>query len=170
MKISLSPKEISICKQAATFRWQLARASGVVNQRRDQGRTDGDLDLLGIKAELSVAKVFDIDHNPFQFGVDSGEDMWIGDISVDVKSTFYPRGRLLFKDLNSFKADCSVLVCQEDEENYNVVGYCSREKFKRDSNLMDLGHGLGSVMDQDDLSPLEKLWVYSTQRRLQKFN
>tara|TARA_R110002050_G_C8763553_1_gene499796 strand:- start:133 stop:645 length:513 start_codon:yes stop_codon:yes gene_type:complete len=170
MKVSLSPKEISICKQAATFRWQLARASGVVNQRRDQGRTDGDLDLLGIKAEMSVAKVFDIDHNPFQFGVDGGEDMWIGDISVDVKSTFYPRGRLLFKDVNSFKADCSVLVCQEDEENYNVVGYCSREKFKRDSNLMDLGHGLGSVMDQDDLSPLEKLWTYSTKLRLQKFN
>ena len=170
MKVRLSPKEISICKQAATFRWQLARASGVVNQRRDQGRNDNDLDLIGIKAELSVAKVFDIDHNPFQLGVDSGEDMWLGDISIDVKSTFYPDGRLLFKDINAFKASCAVLVCQEDEDTYNVSGYCSRDRFKKDSRQMDLGHGMGSVMDQIDLSPLEKLWSYSTQRRLQKFN
>ena len=58
----------------------------------------------------------------------------------------------------------------EDEDTYNVSGYCSRDRFKKDSRQMDLGHGMGSVMDQIDLSPLEKLWSYSTQRRLQKFN
>ena len=50
MLVTLSLKEMSKCKQAATLRWQLARASGVVNQRRDNGRSDADLDLLGVKA------------------------------------------------------------------------------------------------------------------------
>jgi hypothetical protein len=35
---------------------------------------------------------------------------------------------------------------------------------------MDLGHGVGMVLDQDQLSPLEKLWAYYTSRRLEKFN
>jgi len=168
--VKLTPKEISHCKQAATFRWQLARASGVVNQRRDQGRDDNDLDLLGIQAEICVAKVFDIEHNPFQLGVDSGEDMWLGDISIDVKSTFYPKGRLLFKSLESFKADCSILVCKQEENIFNVAGYCSKKMFEKKSTLMDLGHGVGSVLDQENLYPLEKLWAYYTIKRLEKFN
>lgn len=168
MIVKLSPREMSNCKQAATFRWQLARASGVVNQRRDQGRDDNDLDLLGIQAEVCVAKVFDIEHNPFQLGVDSGEDMWLGDLSVDVKSTFYPRGRLLFKNIESFKADCSILVCHKEENIFNVAGYCSRKSFNKLSKPMDLGHGIGMALDQDQLSPLEKLWAYYTSRRLEK--
>ena len=170
MIVKLSPREMSNCKQAATFRWQLARASGVVNQRRDQGRDDNDLDLLGIQAEVCVAKVFDIEHNPFQLGVDSGEDMWLGDLSVDVKSTFYPRGRLLFKNIESFKADCSILVCKQEEDTFNVAGYCSRKSFNNLSKPMDLGHGVGMVLDQGQLSPLEKLWAYYTSRRLEKLN
>ena len=54
MIVTLSRKELSDCKQAATLRWQLARLSGVANQRKDKGRTDQDLDFLGIKAELAV--------------------------------------------------------------------------------------------------------------------
>jgi len=170
MIVKLSPKEMSNCKQAATFRWQLARACGVANQRRDQGRNDNDLDLLGIQAEVCVAKVFDIEHNPFQLGVDSGEDMWLGDLSIDVKSTFYPRGKLLFKNMESFKADCSVLVCKQEEDTFRVAGYCSQKTFSKLSKPMDLGHGVGMVLDQGELSPIEKLWAYYTFRRLKKFN
>ena len=54
MLVSLTQKEVAQCHQAAAMRWQLARASGVVNQRRDKGRSDADLDLLGVKAELAV--------------------------------------------------------------------------------------------------------------------
>ena len=121
MLVKLSPKEMSICEQAAALRWQLARASGVVNQRRDQGRTDADLDLLGIKAEMAVAKVFDIDYTPFQLGVDNGKDLWLGNISIDVKATFYKNGKLLFKTRDAFKAHCAVLVCENNPEILDVV-------------------------------------------------
>ena len=35
LSIRLTRSEISEAKQAAALRWQLARASGVANQRRD---------------------------------------------------------------------------------------------------------------------------------------
>lgn len=166
MLVKLSEKEISNCKQAATLRWQLARASGVANQRRDKSRNDNDLDLLGIKAEVCVAKIFEIDHNPFQLGIDSGKDLWLGDISIDVKATFYRTGKLLFKNIDSFKADCSILVCQQSENTFNVVGYCSQKEFQKRSALIDLGHGVGSALEQDQLYPLEKLWSYHVKEKL----
>lgn len=166
MLVKLSEKEISNCKQAATLRWQLARVSGVANQRRDKSRNDNDLDLLGIKAEVCVAKIFEIDHNPFQLGIDSGKDLWLGDISIDVKSTFYRTGKLLFKNIDSFKADCSVLVCQQSHDTFNVVGYCSQKQFQNNSTLIDLGHGVGSALEQDQLHPLEKLWAYHVKEKL----
>ena len=128
MLVSLTPKEVAQCNQAAAMRWQLARASGVVNQRRDKGRSDADLDLLGVKAELAVSKVFDLDHI-HAAGVDDGRDVWLDDISIDVKATFYPTGRLLFKKREAFKADCSILVCQQAPDRMHVVGYIPKTHF-----------------------------------------
>ena len=48
-----------MAEQAATLRWQLARASGIDNQRRD-ARSDADIDLIGVKAEMAVAKVLQL--------------------------------------------------------------------------------------------------------------
>ena len=169
MLVKLSPRDVSMCEQAAAFRWQLARASGVVNQRRDQGRTDGDLDLLGIKAEMAVAKVFDIDYSPFNFGVDSGKDMWLGDISIDVKATFHKTGKLLFKSDDAFKAHCAVLVCQHEDNILDVVGYAPRSTFLRERQEADLGHGIGVYVEQDSLRPMHDLWRVYTEHRL-KFN
>ena len=55
LNVRLTRSEMSEVKQAAALRWQLARASGVVNQRQDI-RSDADIDLLGLKAEMAVAK------------------------------------------------------------------------------------------------------------------
>jgi len=169
MLVKLSQRDVSVCEQAATFRWQLARASGVVNQRRDKGRTDGDLDLLGIKAEMAVARVFDIDHNPFHLGVDTGKDMWLGDISIDVKATFHRTGRLLFKSQDAFKAHCAVLVCRHEEDILDVVGYAPRSTFLREGSKINLGYGEGFCMDQKTLRPIHDLWRVYTEHRL-KFN
>ena len=169
MLVKLSPKEMSMCEQAATLRWQLARASNVANQRRDQIRSDGDIDLIGVKAEMAVAKVFDIDYNPFQLGVDSGKDLWLGDISVDVKATFHGDGRLLFKTRNAFKADCAVLVCVNDPEILDVVGCITKKTFRKECQEGDLGHGACVYVWQESLQALPDLWLAFTERRL-KFN
>ena len=64
------------CKQAATLRWQLSRAMGVPNQRKDTNRNDNDVDQLGIKGETAVAKVLGCRHNVFQYSSDYGVDMF----------------------------------------------------------------------------------------------
>ena len=168
MIVTLSRKELSDCKQAATLRWQLARLSGVVNQRKDKGRTDQDLDFLGIKAELAVSKVFDLDFNPIQLGVDDGADMFLHNISIDVKSTFYPHGKLLFKSKKSFKSNCSVLVAKVDEDRMNVVGFATKTMFLEQAEQNDLGHGKGWMMEQHVLLPLSKLWEVATEQKLYK--
>ena len=167
MLVQLSPKEMSQCKQAAAMRWQLARASGVVNQRKDKSRSDADLDLLGVKAEVAVSKVFNIPHQ-HAIGVDDGCDLWLDDISVDVKATFHKSGRLLFKRKEAFKADCAVLVCQIEPNKLNVVGYASQTTFMNKAQEIDLGHGKGWAMMQDELNSLERLW-YAARKSELKF-
>ena len=71
MFVPLSPAELSACRQAATFRWQMARAAGVENQRRDGNRSDEDVDYLGIRAELAAAKLYGLDYSPYRLGVDA---------------------------------------------------------------------------------------------------
>ena len=170
MLVKLNPREMSECEQAAALRWQLARASGVGNQRTDQKRTDADVDLLGVMAEKAVSKIFDIEYNPLHhLGVDSGKDLWLGDISIDVKSTFYKTGKLLFKSKEAFKAHCAVLVCKHDEDILDVVGYAPRSAFLREGKEADLGYGVGFYMEQDSLRPMQDLWRVYTEHRL-KFN
>ena len=171
MIIKLSQREIALCKQAAAARWQLARASGVKNQRRDGGRNDSDVDYLGIRAELAVAKLYQLDYSPSVIGIDNGSDVWMGDISVDVKSTFHPTGKLLFKSLDAFKSDVTVLVTAVREQGYevtdemSVVGWMSKEHFIANAEEVDLGHGLCFVVEQEHLSSIESLWLLAAQER-----
>ena len=168
MIIRLSAKEISMCRQAATMRWQLARLSGVKNQRRDSGRSDNDLDYLGLRSELAVSKAFNIQHNLFQLGIDEGVDLWLDDISIDVKSTFYKTGKLLFKNAEAFKASCAVLVCENLENEMIIAGYVPKKIFLENCYKKDLGHGIGLVLDQEKLRPISNLWKVSVKQKQRK--
>mgnify|MGYP007032528097 FL=1 len=63
MIVRFTRQDLSECEQAASLRWQLARAAKVANQKKDPTRSDHDIDLLGVKGELAVARVFQIDHD-----------------------------------------------------------------------------------------------------------
>ena len=65
------------------MRWQMNRASGIEQQRKAP-QDVGDIDLLGIRAECAVAKALDLDFNPYHLGIDSGADLFAGDISLRV--------------------------------------------------------------------------------------
>jgi hypothetical protein len=114
MRIKLTRQEMAAVDQAAALRWQLARASGVANQKR-AGESDDDLDKLGLKAEMAVSKCLCLTYSPQSLGIDNGIDMWFGDVGIDVKATFHPSGKLLFKSLEAFKADAAILVTKTDE-------------------------------------------------------
>jgi len=167
--VTLTKAEISQCKQAAALRWQLARASGVVNQRKDTDSSDDDVDYLGIRGELAVAKVLGCDYTPSALGIDEGIDMFINDLSIDVKSTFHQSGKLLFKSIPAFKSDIAILVTATAwEEKMNVCGWVSLGRFKEKAEESDFGKGTCWTMDQDQLAPLKNLWLKIIKEKLGK--
>ena len=128
--IKLSKKELSEVNQIASLRWQLSRASGVVNQRKDNNRSDDDVDKLGYAGEYAVAKLFNLHFNPSILGIDDGFDLWINDLSIDVKTTFYETGVLLFKSKDAFKADVGILVTATGSQNiFKIAGFISQKLF-----------------------------------------
>jgi hypothetical protein len=166
LSIRLTRSEISEAKQAAALRWQLARASGVANQRRDN-RSDGDIDLLGVKAEIAVAKALQLPYRASALGIDSGADIWADDVGIDVKSTFHQTGKLLFKSLEAFVAEYAILVTASGEEDVmRVIGGMGRDRFKTNAVQVDLGRGPCWVAAQDTLTPIEGVWLGFTQWRM----
>lgn len=164
--IRLTPAELSRCKQVAALRWQLARASGVVDQRRDSSRSLSDIDLLGVKAEQAVAKALDLEYTA-ALGIDDGADMYAGDVSIDVKATFYPNGKLLIRSQAQAKADVFVLVAVVDGDDavMRLCGWISRKGFLAQCKTVDLGKGPGLAMEQADLRHLTELWGLLVTRR-----
>ena len=170
MKIRLKRSEIAIAQQAAALRWQLARASGVENKRIDQTRTDNDVDLLGIKAEIAVAKIFNIPFSASELGVDSGNDLFINagarELSLQVKATFYEKGRLLFAGNKPFTWDAAILVCSTDEPNVmRIDGWISRKDADSAVLIKDLGQGNGRCIEPESLSSIEELWAFIQRMR-----
>lgn len=165
MLVKLTNRELSDARKAASGRWKLSRAAGVVNQKR-AAESDEDLDLLGVKAEMAVAKLLHLDYSPFDLGIDDGMDMWFGDTSIDVKATFHETGKLLFKSLEAFRADCGILVTKTgDDAVMNVAGGCTRQVFMQEAEHIDLGRGKCYVMTQDNLSPIQNVWYLLAERQ-----
>jgi hypothetical protein len=165
--IRLTPAELSRCKQAAALRWQLARASGVANHCRDNSRKPSDIDLLGVKAELAVAKALDLEYTLTALGIDDGADLYAGDVRIDVKATFYSNGQLLLRSEAQAKADVYVLVAAVDGDDavMRLCGWVTRSDFLARYKNIDLGHGPALAMQQADLRHMTELWGLLVTRR-----
>jgi hypothetical protein len=168
IKIKLSVSDMADCRQAANFRWQLNRMSGIVNSKVDESRSQNVIELLGVKAELAVAKCLDIPHF-YQPGFDDGSDMFLGDISIDVKATFHAGGQLLFRTADHFKANCAVLVTSTDADDVMLLaGWLPRKQFLERAVEIDLGRGPTLACKQDELLSMSELWHADQKRKFQK--
>lgn len=156
IEVHLSRKEVLKCERVATHRSMLSRASGVVNQRKDQSSSDIEIDLIGIKGELAVSKVYNTDFDMNELGVDSGIDMFVGDVGIDVKTTKYKTGCLLFKSVEAFKAPISILCLNTSEDTVFVAGWIRRDDF---ANRCKPFQDDGVCVQQSDLEKPESLWL-----------
>lgn len=167
MRVTLTKAQLSQCTQAGNLRNQLARLSGIKNQKIDKDRPETDIDVLGAKAELAVSLVFGVDFSLNAMGIDDGCDFFLHDIGVDVKSTFYKTGRMLFRSKDTFKADVCILATATDRlDQVEVVGWLSRKEFMQIAQMSDVGQYSGWAVDQDKLRPLGELWHIYKQREL----
>lgn len=164
--VKFTRKDMSAVEQAAMARWQMARSASVVDQRRADDDGAG-IDRVGVMAEVAVARLLNADYSITALGIDSGIDMWVGEISIDVKGTMRTNGRLLFKSMASFKADAAVLVnkVEGDEMAVNVIGGISRQKFAIVATKRDFGRGEGMVCEIENLTPIHEFWMALMKRK-----
>jgi len=165
--VKLSREELYDCDQASSLRWQMARLSGVTNQRRDDLRDDRDVDLLGIKAEMAVAKAYNLNFNPYALGIDAGVDMFSGDLGIDVKASFHRDGQLIFKKIDAFRADIAVFVTGSvDSDTLRIAGWIGRDRFEQVCEVLDTGNGRKAIAaPQKLLATPENLWAFLTNRK-----
>ena len=124
------------------------------------GNSRFEADLIGIMGEYVVAKHLGV---PFDTTIhlegDGGiTDLTYEDLSVQVKSTKYRTGRLMFFRKEEIKADIYVLCTVLHEQcQATIVGWIDQAMALQLVSQMDLGRGLRWVIEQRQLLPISDL-------------
>jgi len=154
-QIILNSAEQIVCKSLALMRYEIARAVNRKDQqigKQPSWQTDED----GIGGEIAASRLLNV-YPSLVLKPDAGWDILYRGSKIDVKTTRYSNGRLLAK-LNSRddEVDVYLLVTGVFPE-YNVIGYALRSSLLSPDNIIDLGHGRGYGLTQDQLTPVEEL-------------
>jgi hypothetical protein len=154
--ITLTDAEVDWCKDIGAKRHQQARGANV--QDRQMGPQDPMfIDINGLGGELAFCKACGVELVD-ALGVRSkGHDAFVCGLRFDVKTTCCTTGRLLVNRNKTVKdADCYALV-RGTLPTYEIAGWCWAEDLIHDSNLGNLGHGLGYVTEARNLLPFGSL-------------
>jgi hypothetical protein len=136
------------------------RAKGIKQKfHAPQGQIQSD--YIGLLGEFAAAAylrcLFD---TSIHFTGDGGVDLQVGDYTVQVKSTFYKKGRLLYMPYARFNADYDVLaIVNHSTGEVKLVGWCTRDTVMRNRKLKDLGHGKRYVVERKHLRKMSTLHI-----------
>lgn len=124
-----------------------------------------EADLIGVIGEYCVAKYLRIPFDTsINLGGDGGNyDMFIGDWSIQVKSTKYKTGVLAFHSLDESQKSLLSVLAIVDIENKKVTipGYIDRNKIKKIYTKKNLNHGDRIIIQQENLQDLSELKYYT---------
>jgi len=123
------------------------------NNRYDQKQTDEDVDLSGIVSEFAVADYLGLalDTSISARG-DDGNDLK-DDRTIQVKSTKYPTGKLLFDNFGKFVSDVAFLVIvSPDFKTTRIAGWISKQDFLAKAQTKDFGYGSRVFVSQSELN------------------
>lgn len=164
MNVTLDKREMAQAKQAAALRYQLARAAGVKDALIGTNHSTEAVDLIGIKAEIAVAKLFRAEFDANTLGIDSGVDLYVKgltkEVGLQVKSTHHPDAKWLLIDAHKDSDwDVAVLVLPTDQDEVMCLAGCiSRTRCVLEQEQTDLGHGPTVGVRAEKLSPVINLW------------
>lgn len=148
MEFELTKTEQFLAKYVARSRYENARQSGIVDQKKgDQSCEDTDLD--GFAAELLFARIF----NLFP---DLSESSAVADgitrkgKTYDIKVTRHKQGHLL-AGMHKKNKPCDFYVLFVGSfPRYRIAGFGDRESLLNDKKIKDFGKGPVYAMSQDD--------------------
>ncbi len=132
--------------------------------RRDfiWGNSNERRDLIGVMGEYAVSKALKIPMD-MSCGLegDGGTDLMMDEYNLDIKTTKYKTGRLVFNLNDELKADVYIL-CWAIEEQAEVIlqGYIRKQSMAAVMVKQDLGHGMRNVIEQRHLKPISLLIAY----------
>jgi hypothetical protein len=162
LKITFTEREMELLRVLAKGRHFLKDQAKP--NRRDfiWGNSNERRDLIGVMGEYAVSKALKIPMD-MSCGLegDGGTDLMMDEYNVDVKTTKYKTGRLVFNLNDELKADVYIL-CWAIEEQAEVIlqGYIRKQSMAAVMVKQNLGHGMRNVIDQRHLKPISLLLAY----------
>ena len=161
-KILLSKIEQNICSVVAQLRFSNNRENNVVNSKIGK-KSDEEMDLEGISAELAFCKLFNlypdltIDIRSSRDHTDNGDAVLKNGKTVDIKVTHYTNGKLIAVPWKKTNVDLFALMVGKTPE-YTFKGFMKSEDLLNQSRLGDLGHGKTYIAHQNELKELENIY------------
>lgn len=157
--ISLCETEQAICRGIARARFSNNRKSGIINKKVGKQSND-ETDLEGFAAEFAFCKLFnvfpDFTVSPRNSNEDAGDAVLPGGLSVDIKVTKYPTGRLLAVPWKANNVELYALMIGEFPV-YTFKGFMRREDLLKEERLGNLGYGQTYIAQQHELCELSEL-------------
>lgn len=164
MKVKLSKSDCHAATILAQDVVRMKELQSVPTKEMNLSRLDSN--VLGFMAEFAVARVFDCEPPRLTFVNDGGIDLWIDDVSIDVKVSKEATGNLIFDDLDKFRAMVAVFVSSLGDGVFNIQGWISRQAFVNSCNYRDFGYGQRVYVSCDQLLPIGSLWEKIIERRM----
>ena len=128
----------------------IARNSGVKDAK--VGTQDGaSADVLGVMAEYAFAKRYNTFPDLGLTPRSGSADGILNGKRYDIKSTTYKNGRLLSTLKVNPDVDIYILAIVGDLD-VDFIGWASKEQLVRKENIINLGHGQGYALTQDELT------------------
>jgi hypothetical protein len=160
--VKISPSELSLLKFFSKERHNRQRSRNIATQKADPTKNDLEIDLIGAVGEYAACKCLGIAmQTNIDQGTDFGIDFKLGNLTVDVKTTYSRMGRLSFRELTKFKSDLAILVYvnKDDLSDTVVIGFIDRDTFNQNAVNMDLGgYGRPSyVVEQSSLESIRNI-------------
>ena len=160
--VTLDKTEQDIAEALAKRRYNAARQAGVSNAKIGP-QSNWKTDLEGIGSEFAFCKLFNLFPDLTVGARKGGHDCVLLDYKVDVKSTKYKTGRLLARKTKSLEdADIYALMIGEFP-TYRFVGWAWGQELLREENIIDLGHGEGFALGQENLNSINRI-IEATKR------
>jgi len=149
-RIELTEAELYICRSLGVMRRSTAMHRVVDQQMGQQDKWGIDID--GVVGEFCVAKLLNLCPD-LTIGIrKGGADLLTREgKTVDVKTTRHKDGRLL-ATLKKIESQCDryVLVIVDDFGG-TIVGWSTKERLFVEHNKINLGHGVGYALNQNQL-------------------
>jgi len=150
MQLTLNPDEVQICQLIGRMRSLIARSNGVKDAKI--GNQDGaEADVIGMMAEYGFAKLMnvfpDLGLSPRS---GSPDGVMPSGNRYDIKASKHTHARLLSTLKVNPDVDVYVL-CVVDSPTLDYKGWAWKEDLIKPSNIINLGHGEGYALDQDNL-------------------